>query len=270
MIRLLLILVALVGCHKKTSGDQLTAVKLKTKLMEEWAKETSDHHYGWPDEDDCDGALWAGVARAAGIRTVDISAAVQQNGRPTRLPNADCGIERSGATTSTDMRMGTILGLVAAKDNVSLESMRNYAKANHMLMGEPKSNLPAVWLKPNERFFLSQAIDYLVKGCDAWCDVPPTYAVPMTDSDVHLTLLAVQLEEHMGVANEFAILAALEACRKHPDDALALAVCGDRAGAEAKLVDPAWAPPSYVRGAHPKAYELAYQLFTLNIIMGGF
>ena len=106
--------------------------------------------------------------------------------------------------------------------------------------------------------------------CDKWCDAPPVYLPPATDSDRHLLLLAVQLEEHLGIANALALEGALQVCKHHPEDALALAVCGDHAGAEAALIDPNWTAPSYVRGAHPEAYSLAYQLFTIQIIQGGF
>lgn len=44
------------------------------------------HVAGWPSDEDCDGSLWAGVARLAGADWVDISAAVQPDGRPTRRP----------------------------------------------------------------------------------------------------------------------------------------------------------------------------------------
>ena len=100
----LCLLLLLVGCqHKHTNADPKTVVKLRDELLAEWSQVTSGNHYGWPDENDCDGALWAGEARAAGLQ-VDIAAALQPDGRPTRLPNADCGKDRSAATTSTDMQ----------------------------------------------------------------------------------------------------------------------------------------------------------------------
>ena len=51
---------------------------------------TSRNVGGWPTDAECDGALWAGVARAAGADWVDVSAAFRPDGRPTRKPLRDC------------------------------------------------------------------------------------------------------------------------------------------------------------------------------------
>src|ERR1043166_4915987 len=94
--------------------------------LEELRSQTLSHAGGWPSDIDCDAALWAGLARAGGADWVEVSSAIRDDGRPTRLPGEDCLPPRSAATTSNDMLTGIMLGLVEAGDGPSLSRLWDY------------------------------------------------------------------------------------------------------------------------------------------------
>ena len=268
MMRWLCLFAMLAACHKPAQTDPVdmpALIDAQIQLLATYKQLPSP--YGWPSDTDCDGALWAGEARASGA-AVAIQASIQPDGRPTRRPNGDCPPMESSSTTSTDMRLGQILGLYVASDRATLERLRAYAKTNNYLVGTPREKISAVEMKPAERFFLGQAIAHLGGACDDWCLFPPIYyPAPQTDSDAHLQILQVYMQNLMGIASAETIAAESSLCRTYSDDALAHAVCGDKQTASELILSPAWRLPSYVRGAMP-AYAYAHRLLILHILTG--
>jgi len=253
--------------------DQLLLLsQLREHLKEQYLRKVQGNKGNWPSDSDCDGALWAGIARAAGIEEVQMHLALTWEGRPTRLPCGDCGPKSHGfndgsaATTSTDMMLGILLGLFSANDLASLEKFRKYADENRGIMGTPKDLIARTWIKPGTRSFLSQAIQKLGGSPDSWSSVPQVYAPPQKDYELHLELLSIYLgsllKGHLSTLDKSVL--ALEA-ESNPQDALAQALSGNRKKAASLILDPSWTPPGYVRG--PETAGLVHRLFILNLLL---
>lgn len=228
---------------------------------------------GWPSSTDCDGALWAGEARLAGDSSVDMSLALQSDGRPTRRPGADCGpaaIGLSGApaTTSTDMLLGIVVGLWAQRDLDGLLALQDYADSHHMVMGSPAdsvTDLSYVLMKPGTRTLLSQAVLSLGgRATGDWQYLPEVYGLGQADFSTHLTLLSAYFQQQLGTLSPLNRAELEPTCLRDIGDALVQAVCGNGALAYELIESPAYKYPSYVRGA--PAYKQVHRMLVLHII----
>jgi hypothetical protein len=203
----------------------------------------------WPSDTDCDGALWAGIARRAGLPS-DVASALQSDGRPTRRPNQDCGPTSEGlagdsaATTSNDMLLGIVLGLHAQKDLESLKLLWDYGFENNWIMGVPKTLLPRVLWRPTGYSLLAQAI-YRLGGPDYSVRNTPSLILPVEkDYEEHLQALSVLLSKDLGKP-----IGSPYTCLIRKSDALIQAVCGEyNTAADLLLGD--YKTPSYVRAGH--------------------
>lgn len=272
---LLFYLTHLLGCGpgpSELSEEQKEQLQeLREYLKELYARRSEGHLGSWPSDQDCDGALWAGVARAAGLSQVQVHLGLTPEGRPTRRPNSDCGPHHLGynggaaGTTSTDMQLGLILGLFYAGDLEKLDLMRKYADEHHLIVGVPTELVSRSIMKPGTRSLLSTAIGKLGGRKDAWSYIDQVYVPPLTDFQLHLELLTLHLEKKLGTWNKSkAGVAALEA-NQNPGDALAQAVAGRKREAASLLLDPSWTPPEYVRG--PELASLVHKLLILHILL---
>jgi len=269
--RFIFAVLLLVACEKSHNShvtpDEDTALReLQAKLMVDYAEAAETHVGHWPSDKDCDGALWAGIARAAGIGEVDMSLSLD-GGRPMRRPGKDCGPATgdSAGTTSTDMMLGTIIGLYAAADLADLEAMNAYADAHHGIMGYPVDNLSLSFIKPGTRALLSRAIHNLGGPHAAWEDLAQVYTPPQHDYQLHLELLSMYQSKHSGAKLNFEEQQALLYEANHnPNDALAQAVSGNKHAAATLLLDSSWQVPCYVRG--PETAATVHKLFVIKVI----
>jgi len=253
--------------------DLLSLAQLKAQLRESYFQGTRGHKGNWPSDKDCDSALWAGIARAAGLEEVQMDLALNWEGRPTRLPCGDCGPGSHGynngsaATTSTDMMLGTILGLFVQKDRISLEKMRGYADEHRGIMGVPKELVSRTWIKPGTRAFLSQAIGKLGGKQDNWSLLGQLHSQNQEDYQLHLELLSfyMQLLLSDGQLSKSNRKALLQEADRNPQDALAQALAGRNKKAVELLLNPAWKVPGYVRG--PETAKEIHQLLIIQILL---
>lgn len=271
MIRLLIVLLALLsGCHQHGKSPPPASPSVQDEYVRVFHLliEMSSSHVGqWPSAVDCDGLLWAGVAAAAGA-PVDLTPALTAEGRPTRRPNADCGPTESKATTSTDMMTGFVLGGLESKQRLVLERLAVYADATSLVVGRPASAVALSVMKPGTRTALAAAIVKLGGLPSSWSGLPllpnPARSV---DYELHLEHLMFSITKQVGKWSELHALVAKDNCKQNPDDALALVLCEDFSGAEARILDPNWAVPHYVRGA--SQYDLVHRLYILHLLGGG-
>jgi hypothetical protein len=233
-------------------------------------KEMSKEHIaGWPSDHDCDGALWAGVARAAGADWVDMSAALQPDGRPTRRPLRDCVTpDESKATTSNDMITGTLLGLQASKDDLSVLKLYRYGLDNNWIMGYPEWYMARVLLRPNGITLLARVLYQLTDGKRDYAIrlAPILYGPVQADYEQHLILLSRIIEKQAGGAQYGMEVAEKILAKSAPLDALAQAVAGNYTQA-AILLTGDYTAPTYVRGH--ESYKLVHWCLAAKVTLDG-
>jgi len=277
--QILAICLLLLGCG--TRGTAKSETSLPVSDLRAAQAETlsqlsgaSDPSSGWPSASDCDGALWAGEAAFAGASSVNIALALQPDGRPTREPGHDCpppGAPGGAShTTSTDMQLGTILGLYGARDAASLELLQSYTEDNGGIVGTPDAvvtDLAYVEMKPGQRSLMAMAVWQLGGSpAEPWLHTPIVYGPPQNDSSLHLALLSLAGERELGSFGEADQLVADSLLVGASGDALAQAVAGNSSTAAALILSPSYSPPSYVRGSLP-AYAYVHKLLVLHILL---
>lgn len=224
---------------------------------------------GWPTDHECDGALWAGVARAAGADWVDVSAALRPDGRPTRKPLRDCITpDESATTTSNDMITGILLGLQEAKDADSVHRLYTYGERHDWIMGYPEWYISRVLLRPNGVTLMARILYKLTNGQRDYTIrlAPVVYGPVDGDYEGHLLLLSRIIEKKAGGAQYGMEIAETLFAKAHPGDALAQAVSGNYLGA-ALLLTGEYKSPSYVRG--DEVYHLVHWLLAARVTLDG-
>lgn len=266
---LFLLLTLLLGCGLEPLSPLLydhLRDEYDNKLAE--LREASNAHAaGWPSDEDCDAALWAGVARAAGADWVDMSAALQEDGRPTRRPYFDCSVpDESKATTSNDMMTGIILGLLSANDTASLQRFWDYGTLHAWVMGYPEWYAARVVLRPNGITLAARALHHMSGGRINYTIrfTPILYGPSDADYGNHLTLLSRLTQRKAGGPQYGTEIAEQILAKTYPKDALAQAMAGNRTAAALLLLND-YESPSYVRG-HPN-YHLVHWLLAARILL---
>lgn len=266
------LLVLLLSCgREKEKVTTVTHSELEQRYeqkLEEFRLASLDHVAGWPSDEDCDGALWAGIARAAGATWVDISAALQPDGRPTRRPYRDCSFpDESKATTSNDMITGIILGLQAVGDLDSAILLYQYGENNSWVMGYPPEMISRVILRPNGITLLSRVIYQLSDGSRDYAVrlLPMLYGPTAGDYQDHLTLLSRLASQRSGQSSDIIEVVESAIATANPLDALAQAVAGNLTQAALLLLNKEYKAPSYVRGHHN--YELVHWLLAARVTL---
>jgi hypothetical protein len=222
---------------------------------------------GWPSTEDNDGALWAGLAARAGLN-VQVSAAVQPDGRVTRRPFKDSLVpSESASSISNDMILGVISGLHSQGDLRNLQAIFQYGKINLWVMGYPGYMVGRVILKPNNIALLAKTIKQL-GGPEYPERLIPMVYVPLQDSDypTHLQLVSIILAKDVGEANILNEQIIQETCNYNTQDALAMAVCG-RYSEAADLLLGDYEYPAYVRGS--QAYNRVHWLLAAKVVLEG-
>jgi len=249
--------------------DAETVLRLKSlrsDLLAEYYDHTSAFKGGWPSDHDCDSALWAGEGRAADIYDIDISLALQSDGRPTRLPGKDCPLDQTSATTSTDMQLGTVIGLFAAKDLDGLRAMSHYADVHNGIMGMPADKVSLTLMKPGIKAHLAKAIHNLGGPSSVWENFPQVYTPPQSDYQLHLEMLSIYqiLVTHQNIDDMTAKTLSKEASN-NPSDALVQAVAGNSVVAASLILNLSYQLPIYVRG--PMGAPYVHKLFVLHVLL---
>jgi hypothetical protein len=268
---LLILLTLLISCGKKEetkptkdSLDQLSALFQQKTL--EYIEVTKSHQANWPDDNECDGALWAGLAKRAG-QSLSLKAALQEDGRPTRKPFIDCIVPtESKATTSNDMISGLILGFLYAKDFSSLKGMYNYGNSNKWIMGFPKEFVSRVYLRTNGQSLIARSIYALSKEDLPQRNFPLVYT-PIADNDYpsHLQFIGMLIAKDLGDLSYSNELIVQETCQSNKEDAFANFICGDKAKATDLLLNPDYVYPPYVRG--DQNYKLVHWLLAAKLVL---
>lgn len=264
---LLALLILVMSC-----GSQKVSLSTRNRLndqylvnLEKLRELSASHEAGWPSDGECDGALWAGLARRAGAEWVDVAAAVQHDGRPTRLAGRDCEIpEGSKTTTSNDMMTGITLGLMAARDLDTLSRMWDYGETHTWIMGMPEWYISRVLLRPNGITLLARAIHKLGGSDYAIRFAPVVYGPVQEDFELHLIILSRINQTDVGGPQYGTELAEQLISVKHPDDALVQAVAGNYTEATNLLLSD-YKSPSYVRGGDN--YPLVHWLLAARIVL---
>lgn len=261
-------IITITSCGKEsiTGKQREELAALYEQKKEELYEKTKDNKGGWPADNECDGALWAGIARAAGAEWVQIELAIRSDGRPTRKPNFDCAIpEESATTTSNDMITGIILGLLSAGNKEKMLSLYRYGEKNAWIMGWPEGYLSRVLLRPNGITLLARSlyklsdgeIDYLVRH------FPLVYGPVAADFEGHLILLSRLIASKVDSGYDADIIEKLLEIRNDRDGLAAVMSKDYKKGASLLLGD--YKSPSYVRGH--ENYHLVHWLLVAKLIL---
>lgn len=254
---------------------------LKEAVIEKTAKlrDLSDHDSGFPDAHDCDGLLWAGLAKAAD-QSVHLEAAEYEPGHMHRRPKSvgpcwtpEKGDVGSKSTISNDMLTGYMWGIWRSQDLEAAKRLASYGEDHNWTMGDPWNRVGEVYLTTNGRSLLGSIIYSLSKGAD---DRPyrregSAYSPFGKDYQRHLTALGISLQGELGTADDVMTEVVKTLRSSDPSDWTFAAVnalfTGDYASAEALLLDPATLCPSYTRGSEVNC--LTSWLFAARLVTGG-
>ncbi len=159
----------------------------------------SDQETGWPSVADCDGTLWAGIART--FTPVKLELAEYSPGSIHRRPekSGECYPTESGSTVSNDMLLGYSLGMWAAKDLPALQRLADYGEQHNWTMGD--GDTARTVFRPNGYSLVGRMVFVLSGGTDArsYRSIPPLYLPVLADYEKHLLVEGIELN---GAVNE--------------------------------------------------------------------
>ncbi|MES3012646.1 MAG: hypothetical protein V4750_02815 [Pseudomonadota bacterium] len=233
----------------------------------------SDSATGWPSAFDCDALLWSGLAVAAGV-PVDLSLAEYSPGEMHRRPPPACwtseGSQGSGSSISRDMLTGYLWGVWSRGDLGAMQRLSDYGESHGWVMGG--GDPFRIGFGTNLKGLLGRMLKALGVG-NEWRLLPTAYLPGGKDYERHLAVLGILLEGEVSNAISDVELAVLEAnADDSADDALFQAARGSYDGDMGRaldlLLDPAYVPPSYVRGHD--SYRLVHFLFASEIVLRRF
>lgn len=279
----LLITLLLLSCDKgdtkppNPNGRLIELIEKRKEILEDlpWTN--------WPTPEDCDGALWAGQAKAGGSNVTKLSLAYE-GGKPFRRPSHDCFIDGkdngSKSTTSNDMSLGLLWGLWYDRDVTQIRKVVDYGENNNWVMGEPfPEQTSRVLMSYNLRILYSKALHLFTNGQfeNFFFDKEPKLARQDSDYQAHLSSMIILLYEDMQRAHGFTLVApiawidiARHHVKKFPDAAIHKAAVGlytgDLSDAIDQLLDDDKAP-SFVRGKEVEKIAVAHWLFVATRII---
>ena len=224
----------------------------------------------WPAREDCDGALWAGLACVAGSG-VDILEAELGDGRWSRIPGRFCSVpDESRSEISNDMLLGIMSCLQSRGSLQALRRLADYGEEKAWIMGEPSGRVGEVFLKPVNQGYLGRALVSVGGPRRSYSRLPAAYAKPGADYVYHTQTVGLVLDiASTGGANAQQRERIQANADENPGDCLLETVASLYNGRTESAADcwlsPAWSPPSYVRGA-PK-YVQAHRAYGLKILI---
>lgn len=295
MLRLIIAIAAL-SCATKsvdpkpgTPNEQLLAMYA---VKVDKAKTSFDQTTGWPSATDCDATLWAGLAYAAGIDTVQLQLAEYSEGQIHRRPNPSCwdGEDHGSPTTvSRDMLNGYMWGMWRANNLDAVRRLARYGETHLWKMGEPLDDGRVV-LTGNGIGLIGRMIKRLGGPDKIYRHIPPLFTKVSEDYERQQLALGILLDgevdidvqpellplgyEYPGKYNQTGIK---ESARdllnwladESPDDALFQAAAATYSGNYDKainlLLDENYRCPSYVRGSDN--YCLVHWLFAAKLVL---
>lgn len=219
MLYVALLIFTLVGCgyfetHDETEPTAVTELEeLKLKVPEVKAEylAVADSDFHWPDPLDCDGVLWAGVARGAGVKEVQIEMADYLDGRVGRRPRLapPCWTKQGGnqgsrSETSADMAQGRVIAFWRDRDLGGIQKFAAYGEAHRIeilglpgwVLGEPyPDEQERVVLRSGMLGIVGRIIEVLSGGADlrSYRSTPSLYGVGGEDYQEALTVRGIIL-----------------------------------------------------------------------------
>ncbi len=271
------------GYFKKDPEKSQPASSLADRLRAKEAgwladlKAQSDATTGWPSATDCDGTLWAGLAKAAGLTTVKLELAEPTPGGIVRSPSSPC------TPSSRDTILGYGYGRFVEGDLGAYQRLADYGEAHQWDMS---ADTTLSYIDPVGQGIIARAIDGLSGGTDkrGYGGIPLACAPPLVkDYEQHLQVVEALLGGE--VADKLEARPALNAkprdipagCAEtlkelatdSPKDGLFAAANGVYSGAMEPaltlLLSDDYSCPSYVRGA--PTYCLVHKLFAARVIL---
>lgn len=255
---------------------------------------------------DCDLTLWVGEARFAGV-AVNLNFVEYAPGfiirRPTPCWTPEQGDIGSKSTGSNDMLAGYMLGRWKERDAGAFQRLAALGEKNRVFfpipgwkMGDPYPDMASrVVMRPTGIGLVGRAIYALTGGADdrSYRKWQPLYG-PGTDSERHVQAVGILTDglvmealrtggldaeaDEPPPGNELktdVTLNELDALEHYvsvePDNYFFHAVLarytGDTSRAVDLLLDDATPVPTYVRGAHQRAYELIHWLAAAQVVL---
>jgi hypothetical protein len=280
------------GCQyvkKHESKDAATSDRtedLRKKYDEIYAEvEASlDPETGMPGRDDCDLALWAGLACSIGM-PVKIELLEYSPGEIHRRPFKACWNETEGdvgskSTISKDMISGYSACLWARKDLQGLQRLADYGEKNDWIMGKPSELLSRVLLSGNGIGLIGRAIYSLSSGSDDRYYRRIGFLFPKVEADferhiqTHGILLQDSVDDSYNLTsiNDEMLDRLIENAELEPSNSLFAAALGRFTGDQSKaislLLDPKTPCPSYARGETPDTYCKIDWLKAAKLVIG--
>lgn len=300
--KLLLVIfcICFVSCRKPSEDERVQPNEKVPQLKEKYAakkkhaQETWDKLTGWPSPADCDGTLWAGLAKASGVDTVSLALAEHAPGEVHRRPasSGECYPEESASTVSRDMLLGYLFASWRTGDKDRVRRLGQYGEDHAWIMGRPAERVGEVLLTGNLIGLLGRMQCKMGTGCPLYAKIPPLYTKPDKDYIRHLTVLFVLLQgevfDGLSMRYEEAVRDVFpkevvtsdisrteksvlrELVDTDPADALLQSAWhlyedGDFNVPIDMLLSEDYVYPTYVRGS--EQYKLVHWLFTANLIL---
>ena len=292
MKKLFCIFLFLLACGKKDidekkaePSDFLERLRERYKwYLDEEIKKTWDVETGWPDAKDCDGLLWAGLAKAAGVSSVKLELAEYEPGKLHRRPKSPCWANGqdlgSKSTISRDMVLGWLWGSTAHSDWDAIKRFQQRGEDKNWVIGDPWPERPGEVLMNGNLIGLLGRI-----SCSKWDYCPPYKYIEAlhekSEKDYvrHLTTLFILLDSKVDdMIKQVDITEnSLEMLKwnheKDPNDLLfeaayRLFTDGKFDNVISGLLSDNMYYPSYVRGS--STYVDVYWLFTAKLVLDQF
>jgi hypothetical protein len=276
-VRAILVAVALTGCgsYFKKAPESHPAADGRVAELEArqatWLEKIKGADM--PRLQDCDLALWAGEAVAAGA-DVDLSG-FESGGAVRRNPSNPC------TPASRDMVLGWGYGEWRLKDRAGLQRLAGYGEAHNWDMS---SDVQDSYIDPVGQAVLARAIDALTGGKDrrSYEGTSLVCASFAKDFEQHLQVAEALLGGEVADALEArpALLDIPQGCvdvirgfaQSSPGDALFAAAYGTYSGhqdaALSLLLDEGYRCPTYVRGA--AIYCAVHRAFAAEVVLRAF
>jgi len=234
----------------------------------------SDPFTGWPSATDCDGLLWAGLAAAAG-QSVDLELAEYSPGEMHRRPRPPCwdGEDKgSKSTISRDMLTGYLYATWRRKDGHAAQRLAEYGERHDWVMGG--GDRSRTDMRANLKGLLGRMLAALTSDRPEYRFLPALYVPGGADYERHIAVLGVLLQGEVAGGIQHDMFLTLKGnAEDNPQDALFQAAygvyTGDMGPALDLLLNPAYAPPKYVRGAE-EVYKLVHFVFAADTVVRRF
>lgn len=271
--------------NKEEKAEPLTKIQLlrnkyDAKISE--AKQKFDVKSGWPSAIDCDATLWAGLAKAAGVDTVDLEQADYGSGEIHRVPSPDDCYASGSTSVSRDMLLGYTYGMFRTGNAEAIQLILNFGEHHSWIMGKPEASLGEVLLTGNLMGAMARATCEMNSYCPIYKAIMPLHSKSDKDYVRHLTVLYILLNGEIDSPVKLSLGGAmgnittsdLDILKWHaeqdPKDLLFQAAVhlysdGDFNEVADELLADEFYVPSYVRGN--ENYPLVHWLFVTKLIL---